>query len=100
GVALLVTMIGLTPGGAEADAAVVEFGRFVFVTYAVLVIGLASWAISFKDEGGLSGRLAAASARPARLLGSGAVLYSLVFFAASYAAFARESGALAALYLT
>lgn len=99
GVALLFTIIGLTPVGTAVDPGLVILGRLSFGAYAGVVIGLAAVAISFKDEPGLLGRIAAASSRAARLLGSGSVLYSLVFFAAALAAFPRDTTALAVLYL-
>src|SRR5688572_6076411 len=100
GVALAIAMIVLATTGAQADRSVVELGRYLLMGYAAVVIAVAAIAVGFKDEVGLPARVAAASARLARTFGSGLVLYSIVFFAAVYAAFAKDAGALAALYLT
>jgi hypothetical protein len=100
GVALAIAMIVLATTGAQADRGVVELGRYLLMGYAAVVIAVAAIAVGFKDEVGLPARVAAASARLARAFGSGLVLYSIVFFAAVYAAFANDAGALAALYLT
>jgi len=100
GVAVLVADIALTQSGGVIDAQSLEIGRGFFGAYAGVVIVIASVAISLKDEVGLSGRLAAACAGVARVIGAGSVMYSLAFFGTVYAAFADSAGKLAVLYLT
>jgi hypothetical protein len=88
GVALALAAWSLDPGGATIPADQVRAGRLAFEIYGVGLAALSAGAILLKDRADLGGEVARALTRVAGFAGRAVFVFSAVYLAATYAAFA------------
>lgn len=99
-VALVIGCASVSVAGAQIDSNAARAGRLGFVIFGLLLIGLACVAIALKDRPGQGERIAQVSARVVGRAGQARFMFSLLLFAAGYAAFADDAGKIAVLYLS
>jgi hypothetical protein len=99
GVALLLAAASTSLAEAAVSSQIAETGRSILIAYAVLVIGLGVIAVALKDQPGWRGATASVASSTVRRAGRARWVFSVLLFAAGYAAFADDAGKLAILYL-
>ena len=100
GVALLLAVSSVSASEARAPQALIDLGRLAFMLYAALGIALAVCAMAFKDSAGRLRSFGRLAYEAAGMAGSSRVVFSLLLFAAIFAAFANNPSDLTILYLS
>ncbi len=98
--AALIAVASVDTAHAHVLIAAANAGRFVFIVYALVVLVLAMIAVVAKDRADRIGTLGRFAFQASGVLGRSTAIFSLLLFASGYAAFADDSGKLAALYLS
>lgn len=97
--ALLIAVATVSLTTADVAEATARSGRLGLLLYGLLVIGLASTAVVLKDSTGHAASIAAGATALVGRLGRARWMFSVLLFAAGYAAFADDGERLAILYL-
>jgi hypothetical protein len=100
GVALLFAVVSTSLEQASVAGEVAAVGRTALTAYAGAVIGLGLVAVGFKDRADRWAVLASAASAALRSIGGARLVFSILLFAAAYAAFADDVASLATLYLS
>jgi hypothetical protein len=99
GFSLVLVLAAATTSGVSITEAQVTGGRVALIAYGVVVVVAALIAIASKDRPGRLGELAGSCTSLVAQVGSARAVYSVLYFASVYAAYANSALLVATLYL-